>query len=204
MITDALERHICDTIKEWQIKIGYQHEPMKLYYPDVSLIASLELDPRTTEKELYKALGAFAQAVEERLGHLHFSNEKDRFCIEVPAEGCAYIDQKFPDPAFLRDFLQVITGKGNTLSEVRTCFQSYAKKHQLSCTELDQRALGLGHVFYFTTPDGGEDASDPYVYCIEEDDFGLTYHRFSRVDYEKLVDESKEVRDHAQECVMCK
>ena len=28
---------------------------------------------------------------------------------------------------------------------------------------------------------------DPYVYCFDADDFGVTYHRFARVDYEKLT-----------------
>ena len=27
---------------------------------------------------------------------------------------------------------------------------------------------------------------EPYVYCVESDEFGLTYHRFTREDYEEL------------------
>ena len=27
---------------------------------------------------------------------------------------------------------------------------------------------------------------DEYCYCVEENEFGLTYHRFSREDYEAL------------------
>ena len=31
-----------------------------------------------------------------------------------------------------------------------------------------------------------EERIDPYVYCVEQDDFGLTYHRFVKKEYEKL------------------
>ena len=44
MHTEQLERHIIDTIKEWQMKIGYKEENMRLYYPDVS-------NRKRTEKE---------------------------------------------------------------------------------------------------------------------------------------------------------
>lgn len=60
MHTEQLERHIIDTIKEWQMKIGYKEENMRLYYPDVSLIGMLELPDGTTEKEL-KRIWLFLQ-----------------------------------------------------------------------------------------------------------------------------------------------
>ena len=37
MNAEALKKHIFDTIKEWQIKLGYIEEDMKLYYPAESL-----------------------------------------------------------------------------------------------------------------------------------------------------------------------
>ena len=39
----------------------------------------------------------------------------------------------------------------------------------------------VGYFFY----EGG--APDEYVYCVESDDFGLTYHRFTMEDYRKLL-----------------
>lgn len=39
----------------------------------------------------------------------------------------------------------------------------------------------MGHVFSFSDP-----SVDEYCYCVEENEFGLTYHRFSREDYEAL------------------
>ena len=40
---EPLKKHIMDTVKEWQMKIGYRPESMKLYYPAVSLAELLDL-----------------------------------------------------------------------------------------------------------------------------------------------------------------
>mgnify|MGYP000125695534 CR=1 FL=1 len=61
MNTAALERHIIDTVKEWQMKIGYRSEEMKLYYPDVSLAGLLELAEGWTEASLKEALQEFSK-----------------------------------------------------------------------------------------------------------------------------------------------
>ena len=36
MNCEPLKKHIIDTVKEWQMKIGYRAESMKLYYPAAS------------------------------------------------------------------------------------------------------------------------------------------------------------------------
>ena len=40
---EPLKKHIIDTVKEWQMKICYRPESMKLYYPAVSLAELLGL-----------------------------------------------------------------------------------------------------------------------------------------------------------------
>ena len=42
MNCEPLKKHIIDTVKEWQMKIGYRAESMKLYYPAASLAELLE------------------------------------------------------------------------------------------------------------------------------------------------------------------
>ena len=76
MNTNALERHIIDTVKEWQMKIGYRSEEMKLYYPDVSLAGLLELAEGWTEASLKEALQEFSKETKERLGGVQISNVK--------------------------------------------------------------------------------------------------------------------------------
>ena len=46
----------------------------------------------------------------------------------------------------------------------------------------EDREEDSGCVLYFD-----REEVDPYVYCFDADDFGVTYHRFARVDYEKLT-----------------
>ena len=72
----------------------------------------------------------------------------------------------------------------------------------------DRESEGLGMVFYFCpvqeevqTPE--RSVIDTYVYCVEEDDFGITYHRFSWSDFQKLVSENTQVKHQAETCIMC-
>jgi len=183
MTTKALEKHIFDTVKEWQMKIGYREENMKLYYPDVSLIELLGLEQGAAKEQLDKALADFCKKEEPKLGKMEFSNVKDRYCIEVPVKGCAYIAQNVPDFAFLKKFLDVITEPKNSLQQVRECFAAYAQEQNGQYVELDRRKEGLGHVFFFD-----REELDGYVYCVEADEFGLTYHRFTRMDYQNLTE----------------
>lgn len=208
MNTTALERHITDTVKEWQMKIGYRSEEMKLYYPDVSLAGLLELPEGWTEASLKAALQEFSMETAPRLGGVQISNVKDRYCLAVPAEGCTYIHKNEPDSAFLRKFLDVITGLEPSMQAVEQCFADAAAAGKEHYRKEDREAEGLGVVFYFCAGQDGAQTSehsavDSYVYCVEEDDFGITYHRFSWPDFQKLVSENTQVKQQAETCIMC-
>ena len=102
MTAKLLEKHITDTIREWQVKIGYEGGTMKLYYPAESLRRSLSLDET---EDLAKALAAFCKNVQPRLGMLAISAVKDRYCVEIPEEGCSYIEREIPVPELLQNLL---------------------------------------------------------------------------------------------------
>lgn len=182
MRTYYFMRHICDTIKEWQIKIGVQEETIRLYYPRTSLLNLLGLGQNASEKELDSALSRFSEEAAPKLGAVRFSHKEDRYCVEIPKEGGAYVNREIPEPEFLREFLSVITKKGADLGEVRSCFDGFARKRGIGFIEEDETEEGAGHVFYFS-----DCTREPYVYCVEEGDFGLTYHRFTREDFDRLV-----------------
>ena len=76
---------------------------------------------------------------------------------------------------------RVSTTPGNTMEQVRDCFSSYAEKMHTTVEENASEEHEMGHVFSFSDP-----SVDEYCYCVEENEFGLTYHRFSREDYEVL------------------
>lgn len=182
MNAEALKKHIFDTIKEWQIKLGYMEEDMKLYYPADSLKALLGLSEDASQEELETALAAFAGEVHPLLGELKVSHNGGRYCLDIPPKGCAYIAKEVPEPAFLKQLLAVITAPGKTLADVRQCFVEYAAGQKVGFVEKDGVHDGMGHVFYFE--DGADDC---YVYCVEQNEFGLTYHRFGKEDYEHAL-----------------
>ncbi|MEI3194053.1 MAG: DUF3877 family protein [Lachnospiraceae bacterium] len=100
--------------------------------------------------------------------------------MTVPPEGCTWIHENVPNSPLLTDFIRTITTPGKTLEDVRACFAHYALPgHPLQ--EADHVHDGMGRVFFY---EGGQ--PDEYVYCVEADDFGLTYHRFTMEDYKKL------------------
>lgn len=66
MTGNVLEKHITDTIREWQVKIGYEGGSMKLYYPAESLRRSLSL---SEQDDLNQALSCFCKEVQPRLGN---------------------------------------------------------------------------------------------------------------------------------------
>ena len=181
---------------------------MKLYYPDVSLAGLLELADGWTEASLKEALQEFSKETKERLGGVQISNVKDRYCVAVPAAGCTYIHENEPDSAFLRSFLDVITGLEPSMEAVEQCFADAAAAGKEIYVREDRETEGLGIVFYFCTSDDAKRTSDgskidAYVYCVEEDDFGITYHRFSWSDFQKLVSENTQVKHQAETCIMC-
>ena len=125
----TLEKHVLDTMKEWQLKIGSLDQDIRLYYPKKSLCEFLEVEDTIEIDKLVKAVTEYLQSK------------------------AAYL------------------------------FEEYAKKEGTTYI-VDKEQDGLGTVLYFA-----DSRVDPYVYCLEEDDFGITYHRFARNDYRDLKEE---------------
>lgn len=174
-----LEKHIMDTIKEWQIKIGYREGDMKLYYPGKSLAVLLGLPAEADEDRLVKALEEFSQAMEPKLGKIIISGNYERYCLDIPDKGCAYVADQVPEPVFLKRFLKELMTPGNTMEQIRACFAAYAEEHGITYVEEPAGEEEDARAFCFT-----DNAADEYVYFVEENEFGLTYHRFARTDYE--------------------
>ena len=177
MNINQMEKNICDTVKEWQMKLGYQEEAMSLYYPMASLEDLLEVSVRN-EEEMQARLEEFNAVTEVRLGRLDISHDKDRFCLKLSKEGIRYIHESWEESAFLKAFLKVVTEDGCSLAQIRETFAAFGS----DVVEVHQEEEeGMEHLFYFASG-----KPDEYVYCIHLDEFGATYHRFTRKDYEKL------------------
>ena len=170
-----LKKNICDNIKECEIKIGYREEDMNLYYPQASL---LELLPAEKEN-LSEALAAFCRTSEPELGKLTIkeTEEKGRYCIHVPSAGVKYVHENLEDSPFLKAFLAEIFKPGNTVEDMIKIFQSFSQ--DIIIEKVDEQEWGIS----FQNPE-----IDPYVYYLEQDAFGLQYHRFTRQAYDALKD----------------
>ena len=114
---------------------------------------------------------------------------------------------KAPVSLFHRSFPEVNTGPAPSMQGVEQCFADAAAMNGEHYVKEDRESEGLGMVFYFCpvqevqTPE--RSVIDTYVYCVEEDDFGITYHRFSWSDFQKLVSENTQVKHQAETCIMC-
>ncbi len=173
-----LETILCDTVKEEQIKLGYEKETIRLYYPMNSLVNILEDNiPDTTWMD--KALGEFADLVQGRLGRITISHSGDRYCLLVPPEGAAYVHQVYGSNPFLEAFINAIRNHECTLEQLLNIFRSYSDRVVCERSPVED----FDYVLYFQ--DGKK---DDYRYCVKFEGGHTTYHRFLRRDYEDLLE----------------
>jgi len=59
-------------------------------------------------------------------------------------------------------------------------FEEYAKAHETNIS-IRKEENGLETAIAFEN-----ECVEPYVYCIDQNEFGITYHRFTKEDYEDL------------------
>jgi len=182
-ISMDLKTHIIDTVKEWQMKIGYREGEMKLYYPGESILTLLD-QKETKATQLVGSVQRYLRENAPWLGQVRISGSFERYCLTIPEEGCRYVAEKIPTPQFLAAFLKVITTPGNSMADVEKCFEEYAAAcNTVAVKELfEEHEEGASYAFFVKDP-----SVEPYVYCVEDDEFGLTYHRFIREDYKKLL-----------------
>ncbi len=177
-----VEKHVVDTIKEWEMKLGPLQTDMRLYYPAALLASLFGLEREEEPQRLMQALSDWKEKVRPRLGEVDISG-KDRICMTISKEGCEYVRTRVPQPLFLQDLLSLMRRPGAGIDELRALFLQYARQNGSEvCERKDNAHEGVGHIFYFSDAD-----VDPYVYCVSEDAFGLTYHRFSRFELDELT-----------------
>lgn len=174
----TFQKHMIDTMKEWQIKIGGFESAIRLYYPKTSLCRYLNLDIDIENDILRSHIEEYFADNMKYLGTVTITAQKDRFCIMVGKEGCDYVEKNIPKPDFLAKFLDVI--KCQEMNKIQSFFEEYADQYDTSVC-MNKEKNGLETVFYFENED-----VEPYVYCIDQNEFGITYHRFTKEDYIEL------------------
>lgn len=174
----TLEKHVIDTMKEWQVKMGSLDSNIRLYYPKASLCRYLSLSMEIDNKELSEYMEQYFDSHAKYLGRVTVHAEHDRFCVMVGKEGCDYIEKKVPEPEFLTKLLKVL--KNQKMQNIIQFFEEYARMHGTDICIRNEEG-GLETVLYFE-----DEKVEPYVYCIDANEFGITYHRFTKDEYMDL------------------
>lgn len=170
-----LEKNVIDIIQEEQIKLGYRKETIRLYYPLPSLNRLLDTD--CDAEKMCEILGSFCNYAEARLGQIHVSHQKERFCFAIPSEGSEYIHEKTECTAFIRDFIHTVSRHGTTIEEVLQQFHKHSDHVHVEKLENGE----FDYLVYFE--DG---IPDNFRYCITDEGCHIIYHRFTEGDYDDL------------------
>ena len=173
MNTEKLFFNIVAVIEEGQLKLGYRPETIRLYYPLDSL--NLFLGTQLDAQGMMDALGAFAAQHAEQLGEVAVSRKGKRFCLAVPPEGAAYVNAGTDKNGFLAKFIAMIARHGTKIEEVIALFEANS-----SCVRVEE--LHNGEFDYLLRFE--DEKPDAFYYCITDEGCHLTYHRFTREDYE--------------------
>lgn len=173
MNTQALFQNIVDVIEEGQLKLGYRAESIRLYYPLDSL--NRFLGTQQDAEGMMKALVALCAQYAGRLGDIAVSRRGKRFCLTVPPEGAAYVHAHTDEDGFLARFIAMMARHGTRMEEVIALFRSCSP-----CVQVAE--MRNGEFDYLIRFEDGE--PDAYYYLITDEGCHLTYHRFTREDYD--------------------
>ncbi|WP_455714828.1 DUF3877 family protein [Anaerosporobacter sp.] len=171
-----LEKNVIDTIHEWQVKLGYTEEMIRIYYNRDSLehLVKLSLPTVVEAKEF---LIDWRETVKDRLGKVHLSNKEERFCIGVPADGTKYVYEKKKESTFLTDLMKVLKEPSCTIEQILGVFKKQSPN--VVCEKVTGEEFD--YVIYY------EDyALDSFRYCFSFGQMGAFYHRFSEYDYQTI------------------
>ena len=156
-----LEDRIVSTVQEMQVKLGQSSGSLSLYLPLDCLDGDVE-----------EEIARFREHVHPNLGDVACTLDDGRVRITVSEEGCRYVAGLPVSPVLLTMVDAVMSRE--SLDGIKARLEKVSKG--LVWKEVD--GDGFDHIAYFT------DGTDPYVYCIDSDCGPISYHRFSRRDYE--------------------
>lgn len=197
---DELEQNMIDQIKEAQLKLGYAHESIRLYFPFASLMGILyDEDPGTgskgcdlagtcggeegdpapeqvTSELLEKELRAhYAANPSVVLGRIEVSRRGERFEFCIPPEGADHVKESVPDPVFLKALVGLFqTQHHPSLEQIQSVFEAVSPDYV--CQKMPE-GEEFDYVMYFTKPE-----IDRYYYCVRWEMGHTIYHRFLKHD----------------------
>lgn len=180
MNLNKLLDNIMEQIKEAQLKLGFVREVIRLYFPVPSLCRLLQVK-EMSGKELLAALIQEESFLQTPLGEITFTLcKEERIEVCIPPQGAVYVHEQIPDPPFLTYIIKLFQENHHlTIEEIGNAFSQFNKNY---VCEAMQPGTDFDYVLYF--PDGEPDA---WYYCIHMEMGHTIYHRFTKEDYQLLV-----------------
>lgn len=172
-----LEKNICDTIHEGQVKLGYADEMVRIYYFLQSLNGLLDTNAATVA-EMDQMLESFEEFVSPRLGEVIVSHDKERYCFLVSREGVAYIYNNYKENKFLKQLIEVLANPFCKIEQIQKVFEAKSKDVVVEKTPEEE----FDYVIYFKDP-----KVDEFYYCFSIGEMGAYYHRFTKYDYQSVI-----------------
>ncbi len=170
-----LERNLIDNILESEVKLGRTNSSITFYYPEDSLTELLDC----SSVELPLKIAAFIENEEDHLDNIiieELGNEKGRYAVKISEKALDWVHNNYQPSDFMKEFVEEIRKPDKTLEGIAELFRKYSPEVVISKVNTDEWAFAFK-----------EDTIDPYVYHIEQNIFGLEYHRFTRQAYEKMM-----------------
>lgn len=170
---EKLKQNVMDLLQEQQIKLGYQRETVRLYYPLESL--NHLLGTAVGNAKMKELLKEFREQARE-LGGLRFSQKEERFCVIVPPEGAEYVVREMPENLFLKGLVELVSSHGVTLEQARDYFHKFSE-------HVEERRMDDEFDLLLYFPEG---VPDSYYYCLKQEGEHVLYHRFMKEDYDSF------------------
>lgn len=174
MNLSALEKNVIEVMEEQQAKLGFDGNAVYLFYPLSSLAALLNVLPEP--ETILAALDAFCADVRGRLGKLEYTLHEERVSLCIPKEGGEYVKSGLNEDKFIVRLIRLVSSHHAKLEDVLSLFHAYSAQVHVEKMPADAE---FDCLVYF---ESGE--PDAFLYCLKEDMGHVTYHRFTRADYE--------------------
>lgn len=165
-------------IKEQQMKLGYESDAVRLYFPETSLYRMLQVSEEAPREVFKSRLLAVAEQMETELGTIKISRVKDRYCFTIFEQGSAFIHEQVPEDPFLRELIALFLRHDVTIDDVISIFE--ASKRPFVCEKMWQGEFD--YMLHFE-----EEGQDPFYYCVSFRDGHASYHRFHAMDLDTIL-----------------
>ena len=171
---EKLVRNLIEVLWEQELKLGYLAGPVRLYYPPASLEALLE--GTYPAGKLKEALAEAFSSRGEIFEGARVEESQGRLCLILPARAVAYVHEHHERGGFLEELVRLVEGHEADLGRIRELFGRYGSFRE------EEGALD-SHGILLSFEDG---EMDSFVYLFSEEAGHVSYHRYTREDYEAL------------------